>query len=201
MPIDGVPFLDLLIRDLKQRGCSRFVLSLGYKAEVITTYFEELRDELQIDFVIEEKPLGTGGGLLLAMEKIQQERFLVCNGDTFLEFNSAEVIEKFYSNEIPVILGKEVSDTGRFGKLQIKGNRIVGFQKGRQNNAGIINAGVCILSKTDFKSYDKGAAFSLEEEFWPRCVEKSFVNILKTSGRFIDIGTPEDYRLAISDLK
>ena len=201
MPIHGEPFLELLVRDLKLRGCSRFVFSLGYKAEVVIAHFEELCNDLQIDFVVEKKQLGTGGGLMLAMEKIKLERFIVCNGDTFLEFDSTEVTENFHNNETPVILGTEVNDTGRFGELQIKGNRIIGFQKGRWKKSGIINTGVCILSKADFKSYDKESAFSLEEDFWPRCVEKSVVNILKTSGQFIDIGTPEDYRLAESILK
>ena len=66
-PVNNRPFLDYLFDYLEQQKCTRVILSLGYKHKVITEWLEERDLFFEVDCVIEDEPLGTGGGILAAM--------------------------------------------------------------------------------------------------------------------------------------
>jgi D-glycero-alpha-D-manno-heptose 1-phosphate guanylyltransferase len=60
-PIGGKPFLELLLHSLSQKGFQRVVLSVGFMAEKISSHFGNHFDNMELDYVIEDQPLGTGG--------------------------------------------------------------------------------------------------------------------------------------------
>ena len=83
-PIGGRPFLDHLLDYWIGQGINRFVLSVGYRHEMIIDHFGNNYKHAELDYVIEQEPMGTGGGFLLAAEKIGKNApFLLLNGDTF----------------------------------------------------------------------------------------------------------------------
>ena len=85
-PINGRPFLEHQMRYWSTQGIDHFVLSVGYRYQTIIDYFGAQVEGASLDYVIEESPLGTGGGLVLASKKVsQQENFLLLNGDTYFE--------------------------------------------------------------------------------------------------------------------
>ena len=87
-PISGRPFLEHQIDYWIKQGVSHFVLSVGYRHEVIVDHFGNRYKDAELDYVIEKTPLGTGGGLLLAVEKVgKDEPFLLLNGDTYFAVN------------------------------------------------------------------------------------------------------------------
>jgi len=61
-PINGRPFLEYLLDYWINQGVDRFVLSVGYRHEIITEHFGNKYKEAQIEYVIEKTLLGTGGG-------------------------------------------------------------------------------------------------------------------------------------------
>ena len=73
-PINGRPFLEYLICYWIGQGINHFVLSVGYLHQAIIGYFGNQFKGACIDYVIEESPLGTGGGLLLASKKVDQSK-------------------------------------------------------------------------------------------------------------------------------
>src|ERR1035438_8230205 len=81
-PVNGRPFLSYLFEYLEQHKCTRVILSLGYKHKVITDWLEEQDVLFEMDCVIEQEPLGTGGGILAAMEIAETDDVAVVNGDT-----------------------------------------------------------------------------------------------------------------------
>src|SRR5687768_5011676 len=68
-PVAGKPFLHYILQYLTGQDISRVVLSLGYKSEVVIRWIKQEKRPLDIDWVIEKTPLGTGGGIRLAMEQ------------------------------------------------------------------------------------------------------------------------------------
>ena len=96
-PINGRPFLEHQMDYWIDQGITRFILSIGYKKEVIIEHFGSSYRQAKIEFVEEETPKGTGGGLLLAVKKEQFPVF-VLNGDTFFKVNLA-IIEKFHNEK------------------------------------------------------------------------------------------------------
>jgi D-glycero-alpha-D-manno-heptose 1-phosphate guanylyltransferase len=90
-PIAGRPFLAYQLDYWIRQGVDRFVLSVGYRHESIMAYFGAAYRGIAVDYSVEQTPLGTGGGLLLALERLDggQRPFLLLNGDTYFEVDLA----------------------------------------------------------------------------------------------------------------
>jgi len=86
-PVGEKPFLGWLLEWLGQYPVTRVVFSLGHLRDQVMDYVQGWEWPFEYDFAIEETPLGTGGGIRLALEKCREERVFVINGDTFYPVN------------------------------------------------------------------------------------------------------------------
>ncbi len=77
--INGRPFLTYLLDELVEQQIKTVVLSVGYKYEMIREYFKEQYRSLSLKYAIEEKPLGTGGGIKKAFDFIAQPFYFIVN--------------------------------------------------------------------------------------------------------------------------
>lgn len=79
-------FLWYILKYLTKYNVSKVILSVGYLREVIFQWIDKVKDDFpfSFDYAIEEEPLGTGGGIKLALEKVKNDDVVVLNGDTFL---------------------------------------------------------------------------------------------------------------------
>lgn len=195
-PINGEPFLKILLRLLANKGFSRVILSLGYKAEIIKNYFGSTCYGLVIDYVVEEYPLGTGGALKLAFEKVLDDRAFVFNGDTFIDVDINKLEASSAVGNYSWLVGKEVSDTQRYGRIISENTTIIGFSEKGIPGPGLINAGCYLFKKSIFDDFDLGSTFSLEEDVLPKLIDQQSFKVLSSDGLFIDIGIPEDYKLS-----
>jgi NDP-sugar pyrophosphorylase family protein len=90
IPIGDRPILEILLRQLQRAGLTDAILSTGYKAELIRSYFGDgSRLGVGLSYVVEEEPLGTAGALRLVRDRLT-EPFLMINGDilTRLDFGA-----------------------------------------------------------------------------------------------------------------
>ena len=84
LPVRGRPILELIIEQLAGQGFRRIYLSVNYKFEVIKEHFGDGQDfGVQIQYLHEDKPLGTGGSLGLLPQE-ESKPLLVMNGEMFL---------------------------------------------------------------------------------------------------------------------
>ena len=83
-PINGVPFLQILLDDLLVKGITTFHLAVGHQHEIIVNYFGNNYMGCKVNYIIEDSPLGTGGAIKKALKTISAESVFVLNGDTFL---------------------------------------------------------------------------------------------------------------------
>ncbi len=201
-PISGRPFLEYQLDYWINQGVNHFVLSIGYRHEVITNHFGNRYKDAKIDYVIEETPLGTGGGLLLAAEKIgKDEHFLLLNGDTYFavdlktltEFSQAKdadwCFSLFHANEKGRYMGMDVSPQGQITLLKSGTGH-----PGRLANGGVYWVHPRALRGGRFASGDKA---SLEDDIFPAAMasgQRLFG--IEFPGTFIDIGVPDDYHRA-----
>lgn len=196
-PVHGRPFLAHQMDYWIDQGVNRFIVSVGYMKEVIMDHFGASYRATPLSYAIEDEPLGTGGGLLLAAQGLS-EPFLVLNGDTFfgvgldvlLEFHAAHQSEwtfsLFRTNEIGRYMGLDVKADGEIVSLKSGTG-----QPGRLANGGVylINPSVLAMAK-----FAPGQKLSLEDDLLPAFLAQGGkLHGLECPGGFIDIGVPQDY--------
>jgi D-glycero-alpha-D-manno-heptose 1-phosphate guanylyltransferase len=193
-PIHGKPFLAYQLEALAQKGVNRIILSVGYMSEKITAYFGCTYSGMEIVYVIESQPLGTGGAIKLAMSRCTQDHALVLNGDTYLDYPVEELESLWQGDKRPIIVGIKVNDAERYGKMRLSYDfkRVEGFEEKGLAGPGIINAG-CYVIPVNFLSNYPDEVFSYEENILPNTVTKETVDFLLAKDYFIDIGIPSDY--------
>ena len=88
-PVDGKPFLQYLLEYLSRFDISHVVLSVGYLRDTIIRFVESRPWPFEISWAVEEEPLGTGGGIRLALSKCHGNQVYVLNGDTMKSYSGA----------------------------------------------------------------------------------------------------------------
>ena len=195
-PVDGKPFLQYMLEWLSRFDVSHVVLSVGYLREVIFAFIDSREWPFEISYAVEEEPLGTGGGIRLALTKCREDRVIVLNGDTF--FN---VDLKALTFAVPVTLAlKPMRDFDRYGAVDLAGGLVTGFHEKTACTEGLINGGVYALvrSRLDLAFYP--GRFSFEKDLLEPLAAARLVAGQVQEGYFIDIGIPEDYTRAQREL-
>lgn len=199
--VAGKPFLHYIFRYLEKQHCERVILSLGYKHEVITEWLQELPYGFEIDWVLEEEPLGTGGGIKLAMQKAFADDVLVLNGDTFFDVELSRLLQLHTTKNAGTTLAlKPMRRFERYGIVRIdEEGRILSFEEKKFTEKGMINGGVYVVNKSRFLQRGLPEKFSFEKDYLEAFVHhgKFFGSVQE--GYFIDIGIPEDYNRAQTD--
>jgi len=201
-PINGRPFIEYQLDYWIGQGVSRFVLSVGYKKDVIMDHLGSRYGSTPLTYAIEEKPLGTGGGLLLAAQGLG-EPFLVLNGDTFFEVNLAN-LSKFHadmSSDWTFSLFR-TSEAGRYMGVEVRSDgEIDSLNLGPGKRSHLANGGVYLMNPSVLgnPAFTPGNTFSLEDDLLPASVAQGHKLFgIEFHGTFIDIGTPKDYLQASS---
>ena len=195
-PINGRPFLQLLLDSLNDNGFKRVILSVGYKHEVIFDYFGNQYREIKLIYSIEYQPLGTGGAIAKALQLAENQDVFVLNGDTYLELNYLDIVQKRHNQKLPVIAVRYLQDAGRYGSVKLHNGYISEFNEKSGAMPGFINAGCYLLPKNTFNDFNLPECFSFEIDFLPSLIERYQLQAYEYDGLFIDIGIPEDYQRA-----
>lgn len=200
-PINGRPFLEYLLDYWVGQGITRFILSIGYKSKVIVDHFGSVYKGAQVDYAIESRPLGTGGGLLLALEKVDDPDVLLLNGDTFFSVSLRELHQFYLNRNADCVFSLfPAAEPGRFMGLDLDSQgRIFSLAADNKKVGRLANGGVYIIRCNAIRELNlpKATKISLEDDIFLKMLEGSFsVYGVKFDSTFIDIGIPFDYKRA-----
>jgi len=195
VPIKGKPFLQYLLSFLTSQGISEFILCLHYLAERVITYFGDgSKFGVKIRYSVEKEPHGTAGAIKNA-ENYLGSKFVVLNGDTFLDVDIKKML-KFHENNknLGTLALVKMRNAHRYGVIKISNdNRIIGFSEKVHVSEGYINAGVYIFERRILRYIPANKKVSLERDVLPIILSKEKIYGFPVDGYFIDIGVPEDY--------
>ncbi len=203
--VNARPFLDYQLDYLNHSGITNVCLSLGHMAEKIRSHYGNRYKGLQLSYAIETKPLGTGGGIRLALEEVKQNEVLVLNGDSFFDID----IRNFYAQHLKAqahysLALRKVEDASRYGAITMdEKNRITSFtEKSSAKAPGLINGGVYVLNRDVYLSETEPKEnFSIEKEVFEKRMQDLRIFGFVFEDYFIDIGVPDDYQKAQNDFK
>lgn len=198
-PINNKPFLEYLLDELVIAGFSRVILSVGHMSSVISNHFGNYYKTIEIVYSVEDEPLGTGGAVKLALNKARNDMIYVINGDTFFKVDFEKMVQIFRTNSGSIIMAlKFMNDCSRYGTVEIDNeNKVVEFrEKNPDIKNGLINGGIYLIPKSIFNKFDISEKFSLEKDFFEKYFHDLNIEGFTSTGYFLDIGIPEDYRRA-----
>jgi D-glycero-alpha-D-manno-heptose 1-phosphate guanylyltransferase len=126
---------------------------------------------------------------------------LVLNGDSFVrvDYSALFTQHREMNAQLSIVL-REVPDTGRYGRVEVKDGIITAFGDGGAGEAGLINAGVYVMHPQLFDESGLPDAFSFERDFIPPRLVSLKPQSVRADDYFIDIGIPEDYARACREL-
>lgn len=200
-PVAGKPFLWYLLKYLSRFDVSRVILSVGYLREIICKWIDEVKDEFpfEFDYAVEDVPLGTGGGIKLALSRTSDSDVVVLNGDTFFDVDLNALMETHKRLNAAITLAlKPMCNFDRYGQVIIdeESGKIQAFKEKEHCREGLINGGVYVICKQESLFCGFPEKFSFETAVLePQCKLGKLVGVVQ-NGYFIDIGIPEDYSRA-----
>ena len=199
-PVANQPFLKYIFDYLKQQGIERVILSVGYKYELIEDFFGNNYEGLELVYSTENEPLGTGGGIRLAVDKLNGGQAFIINGDTFFDVNLLEFEKVAITENSDLCLAlKPMQSFDRYGSVSLQGSRIISFKEKQFMQEGLINGGVYWFQKSLLEAFKSGEKFSFEQDLMEKQVDQKIISGFISDTYFIDIGIPEDYAQANKD--
>jgi D-glycero-alpha-D-manno-heptose 1-phosphate guanylyltransferase len=201
-PIASRPFLAYLLDYLIGQGSETAVLAVSYKWEVIREHFGSVYRGMPLKYSVEDEPLGTGGAIRQALGLIPDDEVVVLNGDTLFRVD-LESLAKTHRNSMArlSIALKPVADCGRFGRVELTADGVItNFLEKSAAGPGWINGGIYMLERRLFSDFPMPARFSFEQDLVEPNIDRIRPLAFQSDAYFIDMGIPEDYERAQSEI-
>lgn len=190
--VGKMSLIDRNINYLVHSGFHEIIINVSHHAEQIINHVNDNFPELNISFSIEDKPLGTGGGVYNALEKIGDNPFLLTNADILHHINLKKLPKDVKAAHLVGINNPNHNPQGDFS---IKDN-IVEVHDNKNDQTW---TGVSIINPAIFKDnqFDE-SIFDLWDSVLPNYIEQRAVTGEVTTEPWIDVGTHERLKLANS---
>jgi NDP-sugar pyrophosphorylase family protein len=169
--INEKPLIERTIKYLKKYGITEIIISSGYKSNLIEKFLKKKKNfGCEIIFSNEKTPLGTGGAIKKALRYVDEESFLVLNGDIVTNIDLKKIMKKpntIAANELKT----------KFGTMDIKNNKILKFNEKKDVSDVWMNPGIYHLSKNIERLIPKNG--SLEGMVFPKMVKNKTLETVK----------------------
>lgn len=196
LPVGGRPFVSWLVDDLTRQGIERILLLAGHLGERVREAAARLDPAIEV--VTEPEPLGTGGALRHALDRLD-ERFVLLNGDSVFTVDLQDLASLIGPRAVGAVALRSVPDATRYGAVRLEGRWIVDFaERPPAPGPGVINGGVAVLRRDAIREAPPGRPVSLERELYPLWARQGRLAGRVYDRPFIDIGVPEDLARAQS---
>ncbi len=205
LPTAGLPFLTHLLSRIAAAGIEHVILSTSYQAAVFEAEFGDgSKLGLQIEYVTEERPLGTGGGIANVAGQLRHDTVMVFNGDVLSGADLGQMLDFHAAQQADVTLHLvRVSDPRAFGCVTTEDGRVTAFlEKTQDPPTDQINAGCYVFARRVIDRIPRGREVSVEREVFPALLSDPDVKVCGyvDATYWRDMGTPEDFVRGSADL-
>lgn len=194
--VGNKPILETIIRNFAKHGFENITISVNYKANMIEEYFKDGKEfGVNIDYIKEEKRLGTAGALSL-MEDIPKEPFFVMNADLLTDTDFESLLH-FHHNEnsMATMCVREYDFQVPYGVIQTDGSKISSIIE-KPIEKFFVNAGIYLLSPKVLEVIPKNEFYDMPTLFNALINNNKNVISFPLHEYWIDIGRIEEYEKA-----
>tara|TARA_A100001015_G_scaffold307361_1_gene403132 strand:- start:2947 stop:3636 length:690 start_codon:yes stop_codon:yes gene_type:complete len=187
--LNGTPFLKYQLEYLSKHKIKNVLMCLGYKNQMIKSYIKKEKfKDLNIDFSIENKPLGTGGSLVFAKKKLKKSFFFIY-GDSLLDINLKKLILEFKKlNKKSLILIKENDENLINSNIKIKGRKFFYSKINPDKTYEYIDYGLIFVNKLYLEGFERNKFIDFSE-ILQLMIKNNTIEYKITKKNFYEIGT------------
>ncbi len=196
LKVGNKPILETIILNFKKYGFINIILSVSYMAEVIEEYFGDGSEfGVNIEYVHEDKRMGTAGSLSLLRGKLD-ESFFVMNGDLLTNVNFSHMMDYHLHKESIATMGiREYDFQVPYGVVNVENEDILSIQE-KPIHKFFVSAGIYVLSDKVLEMIPDDAFYDM-----PTLFEEIIKKELKTVSfaireYWLDIGRMEEFKKA-----
>ena len=189
--IDGKPFLEYQIKLLKKYEIKNIILCVGYKGEMIEEYFGDGENfGVKISYSKESKPLGKGGAIRKAFNKLRKN-FFVMYGDAYLNFDYKDIIS-FYEKSKGTAVLSIYKNKGKYDSSNVildNNGKVLYDKSNPSSNMEYIDYGLSVLNKDLVKKFIPSQGFYDLADFYNEISKKELLLGYEVNERFYEIGS------------
>ena len=201
IPIKDKTIIEHIIDRFVKVGCDEYHITVNYKARILKAYFEELQTSYQINYIEENKPLGTAGSLY-GLDKVFSNPFFVTNCDTIIKADYQDLYHYHCNknNDITLVASaKEYIIPHGTCKLNGEGLLSAINEKPKQNF--LVNTGLYVISPCVLSHIPDDSLFHITQLIETVCNKGGRVGVFPIDDdAWIDVGQWEEYQKAVKQI-
>lgn len=161
VPVGEKTILEVIMDQFEAIGCHKFYMSVNYKADMMKYYLKQLNHQYDIEFFMEEKPLGTIGSVSLLKGKIKSP-FFVSNCDSINEQDYRDVYDYHVNNHNDMTIVTMVKSFRiPYGVIETGEDGLMVDLKEKPEHTYMVNSGVYILNPELIDEIPEGQFFHI----------------------------------------
>lgn len=189
IPIGETPIVERIINKFTEYGCNNFFLTVNYKKNMIKSYFNDLEKCYDINYVEEDKPLGTGGSLYL-LKGTMNKTFFVSNCDVLIDANYSDILKhhKNKGNKITMVTSLK-HFTIPYGVIHLNEDEIVNKIVEKPELTYLVNTGMYVIEPEAINDIPENQFYNLPDlyEYYMKTGQKVGVYPI-SEGSWMDMG-------------
>ncbi|WP_342473021.1 nucleotidyltransferase family protein [Metasolibacillus sp. FSL H7-0170] len=200
LKVGNKPILETIVEGFKKYGYTNFIFSVNYKKEIIQDYFQNGEAfDVTIDYIEEEKRMGTAGALSL-LKKRPKDPFFVMNGDLLTQVNFDQLMKFHIEHQsIATMCVREYEYQIPYGVIETKGTDLINIKE-KPIHRSFVNAGIYVLSPEIFNFIPHDEFYDMPALFEQLLVKEQQVSVFPIHEYWLDIGQMDDYNRANDEL-
>ena len=196
LEVGGKPILETLVKRFVESGFTKITMCLGYKANVIQDYFRDgVSFGANIDYVVEEKRMGTAGALTLLQKKLENPFFIV-NGDLLTNVNFERMLDFHVDHNSKATMGVRQYDIEvPYGEVNISNENIISIEE-KPIHSLFVNSGIYLLEPDCINLIPVNTFYDMPTLFEKLIKSKEKIISFPLQEYWRDIGRVADYERA-----
>jgi len=196
LKIGNKPILETILESFIDQGFARFFISVNYKSDLIESYFGGgSRWGIQIEYLREDKKLGTGGALGLLPER-PSAPFLVMNGDVLTKVNFQQLLDFHCEHQAEATMCvREYDFQVPYGVVRVDKHRIAAIEE-KPVQSFFVNAGIYVLEPQTLELIPKNDYFDMPSLFEKMVATQKETAVFPVREYWLDIGRMDDFERA-----
>ena len=202
IPLGEEPIIKMIIDRFRKYGVKLFYITLNYKGEMIKIYLEGVEKNYKVEYVWEEKFLGTAGSLKLLPPGMDND-FIVSNSDIIVDLDYQDLLDFHRGNKnVLTIVGSIQHHRVPYGIIHFEKDGKIREIQEKPEFDFTINTGMYVLSKESLDFIPGGEYFDMTNLIQKLLSSGKNVGTYPVSEKsYMDVGQWEEYKQALDRFK